>query len=102
MEPPDRSESKIPVKEDPKIDNHSSSFPAKRLCRSCCLTGKEEVQKPEIPMTGADNTEDNYFAVALVDCLNKLNPMKKAMAKFSIVKYLTELEYSDKAILKGS
>lgn len=54
---------------------------------------KKEVEKPQILTINTVSTEDTYFALSLVGCLQRLEPKKKAIAKVGIVKYLASMEH---------
>lgn len=43
--------------------------------------------------------EDTYFALSLVGSLQRLTPQQRAMAKMNIVRYLTEMAFTDSATI---
>lgn len=43
--------------------------------------------------------EDTYFALSLVGSLQRLQPQQRAMAKMNIVRYLTEMAFTESATL---
>lgn len=43
--------------------------------------------------------EDTYFALSLVGSLQRLKPQQRAMAKMNIVRYLTEMAFTDSATI---
>lgn len=71
----------------------------KLLRRKTVRKQKKETDQPDILTMNAASTEDTYFALSLVGCLQRLNPMQRAMAKVNVLRYLTELEFADKAEL---
>lgn len=86
-----------------KLVKKASRRPKQKLLRRVIVrqqktkTDQPEILKRDAAMPASD--EDTYFALSLVGCLQRLKPMKKAMAKVNVLRYLTELEYSDKAVL---
>lgn len=50
---------------------------------------------PAIP--AQSDPEDTYFALSLVGSLQRLQPQQRAMAKMNIVRYLTEMAFTDTA-----
>lgn len=86
----------------PKRSNHRNGKPKLSVRTASTAT---EITASTVPMDPVqirmtqEFPEDTYFALSLVGSLQRLQPQQRAMAKMNIVRYLTEMAFTESATL---
>lgn len=77
----------------------SPSSPSAASLRTKTPPPPENAAPVAIANAIGENPEDMYFALSLVGSLQRLKPHQRAMAKMNIVRYLTEMAFTEKATI---